>query len=623
MSSDLQALRRIEPPNKQGLAISTMPPWLSAIARRSYPIAVYVLAAVTLAFVVLVLERCRHGIDFTDEGFYLNWISNPWIYPFSVSQFGFLYHPLFRLLQDDVVLLRQANVLITFGLAYILMFVILRRGKAWRATGWGVDAALAFILALPSLFYLLQWIAAPGYNSLALQGLLLAAIGVVTNQRTTADDADRFSPASAIALGAGGWLVLLAKPSSAALLAVAALVVTLVTARRPWRTLLAAAGTSLALVVATAFVMDGSSAAFVERIQVGMTAAFEHSPAYGMGAMLALGKLSTTVIEKLLFLFVAGASGSLLVLSVVRRDLGAIAIVFSAVASACLSLLLMLQPELLALQRLRPDTAVLAAAVPLGVIAGCIYLGGLRNLASARTMRTAMVAVFLLLCPYFFAVGTNTVVAKRAMWAIVFAVAAGVLMAQVLLRPRLARLASLVIAMAALPLAVAMLVNSMEKPYRMSGPLRKQTTEIFIGPGPSTKLLVDRDTARYITELRTVLRENGRGDGTPVLDMTGTSPGALFAMGAKAVGLPWVIGGYPGSEALARRALSYVPCETLAQTWILRSPSAKRALPDTILNRAGLDGTHRVDVARILEPNGTLMQTLEKPAPSASSGTCP
>jgi hypothetical protein len=50
----------------------------------------------------------------------LNWISDPWIYRQSISQFGFVYHPLFKSVGGDIVLLRQANVLIVFAMACVL-----------------------------------------------------------------------------------------------------------------------------------------------------------------------------------------------------------------------------------------------------------------------------------------------------------------------------------------------------------------------------------------------------------------------------------------------------------------------------------------------------------------------
>ncbi|MDD1607165.1 MAG: hypothetical protein LUQ18_01440, partial [Methylococcaceae bacterium] len=48
---------------------------------------------VTLSMLVWLLVYSHYAIDLTDEGFHLNWMSNPSIYPTSVTQFGFIYHP--------------------------------------------------------------------------------------------------------------------------------------------------------------------------------------------------------------------------------------------------------------------------------------------------------------------------------------------------------------------------------------------------------------------------------------------------------------------------------------------------------------------------------------------------
>ncbi|HEX2839808.1 hypothetical protein [Hyphomicrobium sp.] len=601
---------------------SELPPWLSVVALNSLRIASYILSAVTLVFLVLVLERCRHGLDFTDESFFLNWISNPWIYPFSISQFGFFYHPFYLLVQGDIVLLRQLNILATFGLALVLIFALVRDERPWRGPGWTTDLAVSFTLALPSLFFLLQWIATPGYNSQTLQGLLLAAIGVVMNRRSSGPDDAHFSPAPAIALGIGGWMVALAKPSSAGLLAPAALFMVLATGRRPLRTLVVATGTALALVVATVFIVDGSPVAFANRIHLGMVSAFEQSPRYGIKTMLTWHGLWPTKLEIVVFCALAAASAALMLLTKFRRDIGAMALGMLAVVAAGLACALMLRPELaLAWPRIRIDTAVLLAAAPCGVIAAAVLLAGWQKLLSRRVLQAAALTIFLVLCTYFFAVGTNTAVARRSLWALVFVGAAGVVASRALLSPRLARTAALTIAAVGLPISVLMLVYSMETPYRSPTPLRKQTTELSVGPSPSTKILIDEEAARYITELRTAFHENGGAEGTPVLDLTGASPGALFAIGAKAVALPWMIGGYPGSESLANRALSFVPCAELARTWLLLSPSGTRPLPNTLLNRAGLN-VPRVSVARVREPNGEATQIFERPEAPHSGAAC-
>src|ERR1700738_1930606 len=109
-----------------------------------------------------VMLRCRSGFDFTDEGFYLNWISNPWNYHSSVSQFGFVYRPLFKLVGGDIVLLRQANVLILFALAWALCFVLFRSVIVqWDGVGTSLRAGLigvALVAAAGSLSFFDLWL---------------------------------------------------------------------------------------------------------------------------------------------------------------------------------------------------------------------------------------------------------------------------------------------------------------------------------------------------------------------------------------------------------------------------------------------------------------------------------
>src|ERR1700737_3121572 len=166
----------------------------------------------------LVMLRCRSGFDFTDEGFYLNWISNPWNFHSSVTQFGFVYHPLYRLVGGDIVLLRQANVVILFALGWALCFTLLRSifiqwdsiDAALRAGAIGV----ALVTGAGTLSFFDVWLPTPSYNSLTLQSLMLASIGALLADR----ELSRSSSAGWILVGIGGSLAFLAKPTSAAAL---------------------------------------------------------------------------------------------------------------------------------------------------------------------------------------------------------------------------------------------------------------------------------------------------------------------------------------------------------------------------------------------------------------------
>ena len=71
-----------------------------------------------------VFKFSAYGIDFTDEGYYLNWISNPFLYKVSLSQFGYIYHPLYNLVDGNIIWLRRLNFLITFALACTLVYLV-------------------------------------------------------------------------------------------------------------------------------------------------------------------------------------------------------------------------------------------------------------------------------------------------------------------------------------------------------------------------------------------------------------------------------------------------------------------------------------------------------------------
>src|SRR4051812_556986 len=86
-----------------------------AIERMALTVAV----AATLLLVGTMLGRSHLGFDFTDEGLYLNAISNPWHFSVSPTQFGYVYHLLYQFLGRDVAALRQSSLLISFCLAVL------------------------------------------------------------------------------------------------------------------------------------------------------------------------------------------------------------------------------------------------------------------------------------------------------------------------------------------------------------------------------------------------------------------------------------------------------------------------------------------------------------------------
>lgn len=56
----------------------------------------------TLYLLINTLIYSTIGFDFTDESFYINWLSNPSNYTWSISQFGFVYFPMFKLFKETL-----------------------------------------------------------------------------------------------------------------------------------------------------------------------------------------------------------------------------------------------------------------------------------------------------------------------------------------------------------------------------------------------------------------------------------------------------------------------------------------------------------------------------------------
>jgi hypothetical protein len=115
-----------------------------------------------------------------------------------------------------------------------------------------------------------------------------------------------------------------------------------------------------------------------------------------------------------------------------------------------------------------------------------------------------------------------------------------------------------------------------------------QTERVEIGPR-SSPLLVDKITADYLSGLRRAASANGFHPGTPVIDLTGVSPGAIFAMGGEAPGIPWLSGGYTRSAAYVQATLERLPREYFRQAWILTGPGTSGSLPDSIPRALGLN----------------------------------
>ena len=552
-----------------------------------------VLASAALLLLVLVLVRCRHGLDFTDEGFYLNSIADPWLYRSGVTQFAVIYHPVFKATGGDIALMRQFNVFLTWVLSVLVAWFCVADHSQPRSA-WFVQAALAASLAGTSLLYLsLFWLPTPSYNGLALQGLLIVAIGlaIVDAKPLTATVFNYREVIAATLVGLGGALVFMAKPPSAILLAAVMLPIFIVIFSRAWLMTGLAAMVALVFVLAIGLILDGDLPAFISRYRRGMELAEELVPAHSFFSMLRLEALGAPRRAWFGFALLGIATWSILLLARSRRPaMGFWLLGLAAFASLLGTIGLMLKPELVRFLPRLASYSNIAVGPPLLVASFFAIALGWQRLTVERGLRPLLMAAFFFICPYLFAVGTGNRVTTQALGALVFWPLAAAQVARCLLPQEILRYVHTVVAAAVVPITLCLVTGSMQQPYRQNAPLHTQLEPIAVGPSHTSLLFVDRESARYLRELRaSVPGGSDRLRGTPMLDFTGSHPATVYALGAKAIAMPWLIGGYAGSMAVVDRAVASVPCEILAQAWLLTSPGSQREISLSVLKRQGLD----------------------------------
>lgn len=139
------------------------------------------LAASGISLLGALVFLMLRGFDITDEAFSLLWIRHPWEYSASLSQFGFVYHPLFQAVGQSIAGLRIVNAaLLIAGAFWLGMAVFSQKGGGDKAIPLNASVILTILSGsiLIMLFApFLEMRFTPSYNTLALQGILLATTG--------------------------------------------------------------------------------------------------------------------------------------------------------------------------------------------------------------------------------------------------------------------------------------------------------------------------------------------------------------------------------------------------------------------------------------------------------------
>ena len=534
----------------------------------------------TVLLIWWLLKYSAYGIDFTDESFYLVWMANPFIYDGSITQFGFVYHPLYRLLGGDIAALRQVNILITFalawGLAYSFLASLAVEIKDSRITLPVVSASLA----TSAFISFDSWLLTPSYNSLNLQALLITTTGLVLADRKV----DRKSISGWLLIGVGGWLAFMAKPSTAAALAVGVFIYLLFSRKLSIRMLALTAISALALLLISAMLIDGSLLGFVNRHQLGIEFSKHLGGGHTLSQILRIDNFQLTAKFKLFILLVTGAVFLALWSMCAKNEKWQVIGLLISIAFFSITALLTLG-QVHRAAGFGQFQGLLIFAVVYAAIISALALGRLRVLKSVTSQQWMIAALFFAM-PHVYAFGTNGNYWQAGSSAAIFWLLAGFTLLGPLIREHGSWTFALPAALAVQAVTATLLQTGLEQPYRQTQPLRLNASTLEIGPQRS-EIVVSEGYAKYFASVESVAREAGFKPTTPMIDLSGQSPGILYSIGAENIGQAWTIGGYPDSLKLAKAALARTSCEKISAAWILFEQDGPRSIPVELMLSLG------------------------------------
>lgn len=577
---------------------------------------VFVSALCSLFIVGWLLWLMQFGIDLADESYYLVWIDNPFKYSVSLTQFGFFYHPFYWLLDGHISALRQLNLVATFTLTFVLAISLLHTVFAQVQLSKLERYVFAGAMSIGAFTFLRLWLPTPSYNWLCFQALLVAAIGLVRAEHNNT----RSSKVGWVLIGVAGWMVFMAKPSSAMALAVCAALYLVVVGKARLRLMALSGCVTLLLLLCSALMIDGSVDLFMARLRDAIGYASIMGSGHSFSSILRIDTLDLGSKSQLKIYAGATLLCALSIAALSRRPV-------AYVGSALLQLCAVMATLMIALGYIRPFAEangypqlflllVLLAAAVLNLCAkrfGCI-----RKLNRAQW---SLVALFVVL-PYVFAFGSaNNYWFMKGLVGIFWVFAGMIMLLPLATHPRFG---SVLMAFGIIVqlITVCAITNGIAYPYYQPQLLYKNDADIQIG-GVESMLRIAPTYADYIVNLRKVTKNAGFTKGTPVIDLSGHSPGVPYVLGGQNTSQVWIIGnfpGYTGSEAIAEAMLKRAPCDELVRAWILVEPKVPLAISMNVLKSfgahpvkdykkvvqvetpAGLGGVKPIQIQQFLKP---------------------
>lgn len=573
-----------------------------------------------------------YGFDITDEGFYLMSISNPWAYSNVTTYFAFVLHPLWDVSGHNVYKFRLSFWVAMCALSWLFFYLLLSSKRHTvgdkRAPFWRVqNILLSFALSFSVVNGLLVWLPTPNYNSLALLSVLIFAIGLAW------EDTQYSSSwvVQSFLFGLSGAVAFVAKPTVAASLAVLMLIHVFAQRvinkrEKPLKKLILSGGVSLIMLFGFAHWSSGSILGFVDSLSTGVRDAriLLGSNWGGVEYLLWRGGIRwgrfDPGLQVLLFVVVV-AIASLAFKSRTAQhydfpsfvlEIGSV-FLFGAFAVYTVLVVLGLLPNVF--KGLSGLNLLLLLCLPSASVVLGIYLNGF---CGGRPVAANIIkALFLIALPYCYVLGTSNSYTALLPIASMFIISIACCFYSN--QSDFKWMAPLAVYVVCSTLLLSPISTS--QAYRQPGFSHDSDSARFekVQTGALSGIYVHKRFGLYVEEINALASKGGMQPSQPVIDLTGASPGSLFAINATSLGSAWMLGGYEGSRSFALTKLEQVSRSEFKRAWVLVE-NWSRQIDSTILNEYGLNlESDYHPVGSVIVPKGwggrkeDQVQTLYKP----------
>ncbi|MDR9498516.1 MAG: hypothetical protein RI556_08770 [Hydrogenovibrio sp.] len=532
----------------------------------------FAVLAVILAFFIYFLNTkfMAYGLEFTDEGFYLNWISDPFSYEYGISNFGFFYYPFFKLLNENIVFLRQFNVFLIGGLSFFVAFIAL--GKFIQTVGRKEKLLLSFALSSLSLSLYSGTILfnpTPSYNDLNFIGLLVVLAGWLIG--VEAKNA-KLIFVSSFLIALGGLLLFHAKPSTAVLVGFAMLLIMLIRSNKRVFWVSTSFVIFLVLLLLTSFYISSGPMGLIERYITAYEIQSYLKSGHEFFSLIRFDDFSfgkrTWLYFLLLFAFLV---------TYFYLENGDKSVVWhNSILFLLIGFLIYYvdSGQFFNAGYYQGVFLLLLSLSPLVYF----YTVSLATKSTPSIKENFLILICFILV-YSYAFGTNNNYFIKYHIVFFFFALAG----SVLLRNHISLRSALVFIIVLQSVLILNLTKSYEYPYRQPQPLLDNTSHTKVH---TSQLLLEKNFSDYIMEVGVV---KSKTSATNYIDLSGQMPTLAYVLDLKPIGVAWLLGGYPGSYEFAYQVLSKAGCRRFENAILLYESDGPRSIDISLLSEFGLD----------------------------------